>query len=61
MVASQAAKKWSFKGPNLPIDTVIVYRPHGAQVIRKLDLDLEVGLELHLTIQLIAFRLISHD
>ena len=42
MVASQATTKWSFEGPNLPIDTVTVYRPRGAQIIRKLDLDLEV-------------------
>jgi len=48
MVASQGTTKWSFKGSDLPIDTVTVYRPYGAQIIRKLDLDLEVRLELHI-------------
>lgn len=43
MVAVQVTKKWSFKGTNLPIDTVTVYRPSGAQIIRKLDLDLNVS------------------
>jgi len=42
MVASQATTKWSFEGHKLPIDTVTVYRPQGAQITRKLDLDLEV-------------------
>ena len=43
MVAVETTTKWSFKGANLPIDTVTVYRPSGAQVVRKLDLDLKVS------------------
>ncbi|KAF9651185.1 hypothetical protein BDM02DRAFT_3259188 [Thelephora ganbajun] len=43
MVVIQATTNWSFKGADLPIDTVTVYRPSGAQVIRKLDLDLKAG------------------
>ena len=44
MVAVQATTKWSFKGANLPIDTVTVYRPSRAQVFGKLDLDLKVSV-----------------
>jgi len=40
MVAFQATTKWSFEGCNLPIDTVTIYRPSEAQVVRILDLDL---------------------
>ena len=42
MVEVQATAKWSFKGVDLPVDTVTVYRPSGAQVVRDLDLDLKV-------------------
>lgn len=58
MVASQATTKWSFRGSNLPVDTVTVYRPSGAQIIRKLDLELKVSQEYRL---LIALRLILYD
>jgi len=61
MVASQATTKWTFEGPNLPIDTVTVYRPYGAQVIRKLDLDLEVCRNPRDAIHLVALRLTSYD
>ncbi|KAF9783017.1 hypothetical protein BJ322DRAFT_1009242 [Thelephora terrestris] len=43
MVAVKETTKWSFKGENLSIDTVTVYRPSGAQIVRKLDLDLKAG------------------
>ena len=43
MVAVQATTRWTLKGENLPIDTVTVYRPSGAQIVRKLDLDLKVS------------------
>ena len=42
MVAVKETTKWTFKGEDLPIDTVTVYRPSGAQIVRKLDLDLKV-------------------
>ena len=61
MVASQATKKWSFEGPNLPIDTVTIYRPSEAQVTRKLDMDLEVCREPRAVIHLVTLRLTSYD
>lgn len=61
MVASQATTKWSFRGSNLPVDTVTVYRPSGAQIIRKLDLELEVSQECRLSDLLITLRLILYD
>jgi len=61
MVTSQATTKWTFEGPNLPIDTVTVYRPYGAQVIRKLDLDLEVRRDPRDTIRLVTLQLTSYD
>jgi len=61
MVASQATTKWSFEGPNLPIDTVTVYRPYEAQVIRKLDLDLEVCRDPCTVIHPVILRLTSYD
>ena len=42
MVASLPTTEFSFDGSSLPIETVTVYRPSGAQVIRKLDVDLKV-------------------
>lgn len=44
MVAAQATTKWTFRGRNLPVDTITVYRPSGAQIVRKLDLDLKVSV-----------------
>ena len=44
MVASLPTTEFSFHGASLPIETVTVYRPSGAQVIRKLDVDLKVSL-----------------
>ena len=43
MVASLPTTGLSIDGSSLPIETVTVYRPSGAQVIRKLDVDLKVG------------------
>ena len=43
MVAVETTNKWSFKGVDLPIDIVTVYRTSEAQVVRKLDLDLKVS------------------
>jgi len=43
MVASLPTTTSSFDGSSLPIETVTVYRPSGAQVIRKLDVDLKVS------------------
>lgn len=43
MVTSLPTTEFSFDGSNLPIETVTVYRPSGAQVIRKLDVDLKVS------------------
>jgi len=59
MDASQATTKWSFEGHKLPIDTVTVYRPRGAQITRKLDLDLEVCQVPHIPAHLIPLRLFS--
>ena len=56
MVTSQETAKWSFKSSNLPIDTVTVYRPYGAQIIRKLALNLEVCYEFHITLHLMTLR-----
>ena len=53
MAASQAATERSFKGPNLPIGAVTVHRLHGVQVIRRLDLNLEVDQEPRTMIQFI--------
>ena len=44
MIAVQTTTKWFTNGANLPIDTVTVYRPSGAEVVRKLDLDLKVSV-----------------
>lgn len=43
MVAIYTTTKWFFKGIDLPVDTVTIYRPSGAQVSRNLDLDLKVS------------------
>jgi len=43
MVASPPTTKFSFDGSNLPVKSVTVYRPSGAQVIRELDVDLKVS------------------
>ena len=43
MVTSLQTTLFSFDGSGLPIETVTVYRPSGAQVIRKLDVDLKVS------------------
>lgn len=59
MVASQTTTKWSFEGHKLPIDTVTVYRPQGAQITRNLDLDLEVRQDPRIVAHLIALRLFS--
>ena len=63
MSASQATTKWSFEGPNLPIDTVTIYRPSEAQVIRKLDLDLEVCRDLlrHPPVDLVWLGRVQRD
>jgi hypothetical protein len=44
MVASLPTSELSIDGSTLPIETATVYRPSGAQVIRKLDVDLKVGV-----------------
>ena len=44
MVTSLPTTLFSFDGSGLPIETVTVYRPSGAQVIRKLDVDLKVSI-----------------
>jgi len=46
MVVSLPTSELSIDGSTLPIETVIVYRPSGAQVIRKLDIDLKVSAVL---------------
>ena len=43
MVASLPTTEFSFHRSSLPIETVTVYRPSGAQVVRKLDVDLKVS------------------
>ena len=43
MVASLPTTELLIDGSSLPIETVTVYRPSGAQVIRKLDVDLKVS------------------
>ena len=43
MVASLPVTKFSFDGSSLPVETVTVYRPSGAQVVRKLSVDLKVS------------------
>ena len=43
MVASLPTTELSIDGSNLPIETVTVYRPSGAQIIRKLDVNLKVS------------------
>ena len=50
MVASLPTTELSFDGSSLPIETVTVYRPFGAQVIRKLDVHLKVS-----TVKLVEF------
>lgn len=43
MVASLPTTELSIDGSGLPIESVTVYRPSGAQVIRKLDVELKVS------------------
>ena len=43
MAVSLPASEFSVDGSTLPIETATVYRPSGAQVIRKLDVDLKVN------------------
>ena len=43
MVISFPTSELSVDGSTLPIEAVTVYRPSGAQVIRKLDVDLKVN------------------
>jgi len=43
MVAPLPTTKFSFDGSSLPIETVTVYRPSGAQIIRELRVDLKVS------------------
>jgi len=43
MAISLPTSELSVDGSTLPIETVTVYRPSGAQVIRKLDVDLKVS------------------
>jgi len=43
MVAPLPTTKLSFDGSNLPIETVTVYRPSGAQVVRELGADIKVS------------------
>ena len=43
MAISLPTSELSVNGSTLPIETVTVYRPSGAQVIRKLDVDLKVS------------------
>ena len=43
MVAFPPTTEFSFNGSNLPLETVTIFRPSGAQIIRKLDIDLKVS------------------
>ena len=56
MVASLPTTGFSIDASSLPIETVTVYRPSGAQVIRKLDVDLKV---LRIEIR-VVYRVSNH-
>jgi hypothetical protein len=43
MVTFPPTTEFSFNGSNLPLETVTIFRPSGAQIIRKLDIDLKVS------------------
>ena len=43
MVAFLSTTEFSFNGSNLLLETVTIFRPSGAQIVRKLDIDLKVS------------------
>ena len=55
MVASLPTTELSVSASILPIETVTVHQPSGAQVIRRLDVDLKVS-----AVERVLFQPINH-